>query len=193
MFVIFFPSLIVVLSFRRLQYLIWMLVYIFALPIWNFVLPVYAFWHFDDFSWGATRQVTGAGADKGHGDSSGTFDGSKVSLKRWEEYEKAWRRAKKRGQSFYDRERNTPSPALTDSSGAELLRRDSESYFGGYGYSGSVSSESITPPIYGGGGGGGGYMQGAGAGGFRTQYGTGREESGYNRVQYGEEFQRVEF
>ena len=29
-----------------------------ALPIWNFVLPVYAYWHFDDFSWGETRKTT---------------------------------------------------------------------------------------------------------------------------------------
>lgn len=28
-----------------------------ALPIWNFILPIYSFWHFDDFSWGETRKV----------------------------------------------------------------------------------------------------------------------------------------
>jgi chitin synthase len=32
-----------------------MFIYLAALPIWNFILPVYAFWHFDDFSWGETR------------------------------------------------------------------------------------------------------------------------------------------
>jgi hypothetical protein len=30
-----------------------------ALPIWNFVLPIYSFWHFDDFTWGETRKVNG--------------------------------------------------------------------------------------------------------------------------------------
>jgi chitin synthase len=25
-----------------------MLIYLLALPVWNFVLPVYAFWHFDE-------------------------------------------------------------------------------------------------------------------------------------------------
>ncbi|KAJ3015518.1 hypothetical protein HKX48_004565 [Thoreauomyces humboldtii] len=95
--VIFFPCMIVLLSFRRYQFIGWLLVYICALPIWNLVLPLYAFWHFDDFSWGATRQLAGQksqarGGD--HGDASGVFDGSKVSLKRWEEYERAWRRRK---------------------------------------------------------------------------------------------------
>lgn len=33
------------------------IVYILALPIWNFVLPIYSFWHFDDFTWGETRKV----------------------------------------------------------------------------------------------------------------------------------------
>jgi chitin synthase len=36
-----------------------MLIYLFALPVWNFLLPLYAFWHFDDFSWGETRYVEG--------------------------------------------------------------------------------------------------------------------------------------
>ena len=30
-----------------------------ALPIWNFILPIYSFWHFDDFTWGETRKVNG--------------------------------------------------------------------------------------------------------------------------------------
>lgn len=35
------------------------IVYILALPIWNFVLPIYSFWHFDDFTWGETRKIHG--------------------------------------------------------------------------------------------------------------------------------------
>lgn len=34
-------------------------VYIAAIPIWNFILPIYSFWHFDDFSWGETRKIDG--------------------------------------------------------------------------------------------------------------------------------------
>ncbi|KAJ3158445.1 hypothetical protein HDU86_002914 [Geranomyces michiganensis] len=91
--VMFFPSLIVVLSFRRYQYILWLVVYLFALPVWNLVLPLYAFWHFDDFSWGATRQVEGGDGGGGHGGGSkGVFDGSKVSLRRYEDYQRAWMR-----------------------------------------------------------------------------------------------------
>ncbi|KAJ3271374.1 hypothetical protein HK104_004701, partial [Borealophlyctis nickersoniae] len=76
---LFFPALVVFFSARRLHYVGWMLIYLLALPIWNIVLPVYAFWHFDDFSWGATRQISGAGGkgDKdGHGGDGGVFDGT---------------------------------------------------------------------------------------------------------------------
>jgi Chitin synthase len=27
--------------------------------VFSFYLPIYAFWHFDDFSWGNTRRVVG--------------------------------------------------------------------------------------------------------------------------------------
>jgi chitin synthase len=56
---------------RRPIYIYWLGVYLLALPIWNFVLPAYAFWHFDDFSWGQTRQVAGEKKGAGHGDSDG--------------------------------------------------------------------------------------------------------------------------
>lgn len=66
-----------------------MLIYLLSLPIWNLVLPLYAFWHFDDFSWGDTRQALGdkKGADKaGHG-GDGEFDSSKITMKRWHDFE----------------------------------------------------------------------------------------------------------
>jgi chitin synthase len=63
-------------------------VYLFSLPIWNFVLPAYAFWHFDDFSWGETRKVAGNAKETSHGDKEGEFDSSKIVMKRWGDYEK---------------------------------------------------------------------------------------------------------
>jgi hypothetical protein len=62
-------------------------IYIAALPIWNFVLPVYAFWHFDDFTWGATRRVHGDKANEGHSEEDGDFDSSQVIMRKWEEWE----------------------------------------------------------------------------------------------------------
>ena len=75
-----------------------MLIYLLALPIWNFVLPVYAFWHFDDFSWGQTRMVQGEnGKDGGHGGGgkgdTTTDAESRVEMKKWEEWEVLRRRA----------------------------------------------------------------------------------------------------
>jgi chitin synthase len=49
------PAVLIVITTRKVVYVFWMLIYLLALPIWNFVLPLYAFWHFDDFSWGETR------------------------------------------------------------------------------------------------------------------------------------------
>lgn len=49
------PAVLILITTRKVIYVAWMMCYMLALPIWNFVLPVYAFWHFDDFSWGETR------------------------------------------------------------------------------------------------------------------------------------------
>jgi chitin synthase len=51
------PAVLILITTRKVIYVAWMLAYLLALPIWNFVLPVYSFWHFDDFSWGETRYV----------------------------------------------------------------------------------------------------------------------------------------
>ncbi|KAG8946226.1 Chitin synthase, class 3 [Tulasnella sp. 424] len=83
------PGLLIVVTSRKVEYLGWMLIYLLSLPIWNAVLPAYAFWHFDDFSWGQTRMVAGekAGDDK-HGDKDGEFDSSHIVMKRWAEFER---------------------------------------------------------------------------------------------------------
>jgi chitin synthase len=46
------PAILIVITAARLIYIFWMFVYLLSLPIWNFVLPLYAFWHFDDFRYG---------------------------------------------------------------------------------------------------------------------------------------------
>ncbi|KAJ1910850.1 hypothetical protein IWQ60_010434 [Tieghemiomyces parasiticus] len=86
------PAILITLTTRKIVYVGWMLIYLMSLPVWNFVLPVYAFWHFDDFSWGETRKVTGEGKDTSHGDKEGEFDSSKIVMKRWCEFEAEKRR-----------------------------------------------------------------------------------------------------
>lgn len=81
------PGLLIVITVSSLQYLGYFFIYLIALPIWNFVLPTYSFWKFDDFSWGETRKV--GGGDKGaHGESEGVFDSSQIVMKRWREFER---------------------------------------------------------------------------------------------------------
>jgi chitin synthase len=83
------PGVLIVVTAHRLSYVLWMFIYLLSLPIWNFVLPTYAYWHFDDFSWGDTRKADGEkkGADKaGHG-GDGEFDSSKITMKRWGDFE----------------------------------------------------------------------------------------------------------
>lgn len=65
-----------------------MLIYLVSLPIWNFILPAYAFWKFDDFSWGDTRKAAGDTKKDGHGEHEGEFDSSKITMKRWAEFER---------------------------------------------------------------------------------------------------------
>ncbi|BCS21215.1 chitin synthase CHS3 [Aspergillus puulaauensis] len=81
------PGVLVVITAHRLVYVLWMIVYLISLPIWNFVLPTYAYWKFDDFSWGDTRKTAGE-KDKGHEDGEGEFDSSKITMKRWRDFEK---------------------------------------------------------------------------------------------------------
>jgi chitin synthase len=97
------PGLLIVVTSRKIAYIGWMLIYLLSLPIWNFILPAYAFWHFDDFSWGQTRKIAG---DKGgnHGDKEGEFDSSHIVMKRWAEFEKErrWKLGHSRDSSYLD-------------------------------------------------------------------------------------------
>lgn len=79
----------IVVTAHRVSYVGWMLIYLLSLPVWNFILPTYSFWHFDDFSWGDTRQAAGEmkGADKHGHDEDGEFDSSKITMKRWGDFE----------------------------------------------------------------------------------------------------------
>ncbi|KAM0248076.1 hypothetical protein ACHAP5_003657 [Fusarium lateritium] len=82
------PGLLVIVTAHSWSYIVWMLIYLLALPIWNFVLPTYAFWKFDDFSWGETRKTAGEKTKKAGLEYEGEFDSSKITMKRWAEFER---------------------------------------------------------------------------------------------------------
>jgi chitin synthase len=84
-----------------------MLIYLCSLPIWNGVLPLYAFWKFDDFSWGETRKTASdkTKTKKAGIEYEGEFDSSKITMKRWGEFEAERRLAMKgytAGEAEYD-------------------------------------------------------------------------------------------
>ncbi|KAI8085782.1 chitin synthase-domain-containing protein [Gilbertella persicaria] len=103
------PAILIVMTSRKLVYVGWMFIYLFSLPIWNFVLPSYAYWHFDDFTWGETRKVEGEGKDS-HGDKEGEFDSSQIIMKKWSEFEKErkWREAEARSRALIQQSRWSP-------------------------------------------------------------------------------------
>ncbi|KAI9305035.1 chitin synthase-domain-containing protein [Cunninghamella echinulata] len=80
---------------RQWQHIGWMVIYVLAIPIFSFFIPIYAFWHFDDFSWGNTRVVVGDNKKK---QIIVTTDGEKfdekmIPLKKWAQHEQVlWER-----------------------------------------------------------------------------------------------------
>lgn len=80
--------MLIVVTAHSWSYVMWMLIYLLSLPVWNFILPTYAFWKFDDFSWGDTRKTAGEKTKKAGIEYEGEFDSSKITMKRWAEFER---------------------------------------------------------------------------------------------------------
>ncbi|KAH7923948.1 glycosyltransferase family 2 protein [Leucogyrophana mollusca] len=126
------PAILILITTRKIVYVFWMLIYLAALPVWNFVLPVYAFWHFDDFSWGETRKVEGEAKDKGHGAGAGVFDGSSVPLRRWEDWERSrLRKLKREERRRRDFERLHPAGYVASENDLLGVRGDIRSQYDG--------------------------------------------------------------
>ena len=72
---------------RKFEHIGWMLVYICAIPLYSFVLPLVSFWQMDDFSWGSTREIVGEKGKRLIIHDEGKFDPSAIPLKSWQEFE----------------------------------------------------------------------------------------------------------
>ncbi|KAI9355051.1 chitin synthase-domain-containing protein [Zopfochytrium polystomum] len=93
----------------------WLFIYLLAMPVTGFYVPLYAFWHFDDFSWGNTRVVTG---EDGKQVATADFDPTTIPVKKWGDHERELHeklsersdsRARRRGPQL---RRSSPAPAL---------------------------------------------------------------------------------
>ncbi|PWZ02348.1 putative Csh5-chitin synthase 5 [Testicularia cyperi] len=120
------PGILIVVTSRKIAYVGWMLIYLISLPIWNFVLPLYAYWHMDDFSWGATRVVQGENKKENHGDADGKFDPSHIVMKRWAEFERErrWKSGTHSRDSTYDVVQRTGSPERSGSTRYSVVSSD---------------------------------------------------------------------
>ncbi|KAI9302596.1 chitin synthase-domain-containing protein [Cunninghamella echinulata] len=78
---------IIFILHRKWEYIIWMIVSILAIPVFSFYIPLYSYWHFDDFSWGNTRVVLGDKGKKLVVVDEGTFDPKSIPTMTWDEYE----------------------------------------------------------------------------------------------------------
>jgi chitin synthase len=72
---------------RKWEMIGWMIIYILATPVFACGLPLYAFWHMDDFSWGNTRIIMGEKGQAVVVSDEGKFDPKSIPRKRWEDYQ----------------------------------------------------------------------------------------------------------
>ncbi|CRK11476.1 hypothetical protein BN1723_001808 [Verticillium longisporum] len=72
---------------RKWEMIGWMVLYILAIPVFSFGLPLYSFWYMDDFNWGNTRVVAGEKGKKIIVTDEGKFDPASIPRKKWEEYQ----------------------------------------------------------------------------------------------------------
>lgn len=87
---------IIFITRRKWEHVGWMIVYILAIPVFSFFIPLYAFWHFDDFSWGNTRIVVGESPSGNNNKTTkklkdkqqaNVFDPSSIPVQRWADHE----------------------------------------------------------------------------------------------------------
>ncbi|OMJ27379.1 Chitin synthase 6 [Smittium culicis] len=73
---------------RQWQHIGWLVIYLFAYPLWSLYIPIYSFWHFDDFSWGNTRIVVGEDGKRQIVISDDEkFNPSDIPMRTWSEHE----------------------------------------------------------------------------------------------------------
>ena len=71
---------------KQWQHVGWMFIYILAMPIFGLFIPLYSFWHFDDFSWGMTRRLKDQEGGNHNQVDIGNAPDPLLVLKTWDEY-----------------------------------------------------------------------------------------------------------
>ena len=71
---------------RRWEMVGYLIIYILAIPVYSFALPLHAFWNMDKFSWGSTRVAQGEGGKTVIISDEGRFDPRSIPKQKWDEY-----------------------------------------------------------------------------------------------------------
>lgn len=131
---------------RKWEMVGWLIIYVLAMPVFSFALPLYAFWYMDDFSWGNTRVVTGEKGRKVVVTDEGKFDPASIPRKKWEEYQaELWEAQTSRGGG---------DDAKSELSGFSYVSKSYHptavgSEYGGHAPSRPISHLEPQPPQYG--------------------------------------------
>ncbi|KAJ5584391.1 uncharacterized protein N7459_004191 [Penicillium hispanicum] len=106
---------------RQWQHIGWMIIYLLAFPIFNFILPLYSFWKQDDFTWGSTRVVIGEKGDKRVvAVEDEKFDPRDIPLQRWDDYALANNLPGRRGDLGVSQEKAFSTGRYMDDAGMEM-------------------------------------------------------------------------
>lgn len=106
---------------RQWQHIGWMIIYLLAFPIFNFILPLYSFWKQDDFTWGNTRVVIGEKGDKRVvAVEDEKFDPRDIPLQRWDDYAMANNLPGRRGDLGFGQEKAFAPGRYMDDAGMEM-------------------------------------------------------------------------
>jgi chitin synthase len=81
-------SALIFMAKRQWQYVGWMVIYVMAFPIYTIIIPLYAFWHMDDFNWGSTRIVMAEQQGKQvlRESEYDALDPRNIPLMKWDDY-----------------------------------------------------------------------------------------------------------
>ncbi|ORZ31133.1 chitin synthase-domain-containing protein [Catenaria anguillulae PL171] len=108
---------------RKWEHIGWMLVHILAMPVFYMYIPLYSYWHFDDFSWGATRRIEGDSGKGGHDADEDTFDPASIPTAKWEDYKRV-----KKAEASLEVAKSVRNPAdLPEKSGSKSNLHKSQS------------------------------------------------------------------
>ena len=87
--IIYSVQVLIFLFKSEFSHFIWLPIYTVANPIWNIILPLYSFYHMDDFRWGATRR---------------TESGSNSTVISYEEFKRSYKPKKLQKKKYYGEE-----------------------------------------------------------------------------------------